>query len=168
MEIGSVSRTYDGRVALRFQRAFPYSPDRVWRVLTDPECLRCWFPAAVEFELAPGIPVEFHRADERAGGSGPLSGHTSDGSILVVRPGHVLEYLWDSDVVHWEIAPDGSGGCWLTLTHTAEDEDDALAHGAGWHAGFEVIEAQLEGRPIDWSPRERAVELAEHYRRPSA
>ena len=168
MDIGSVSRTYDGRVALRFQRAFPHSPDEVWTVLTDPEHLRCWFPAAVEFELAPDTPLEFRSSEDEEGRLGVPAGHATTGSVLVVRPGHVLEYLWDSDVLHWEITQDGSGGCWLTLTHTTDDEDDALAHGAGWHAGFEVMEAQLEGRPIDWSPRDRVAELAEHYRRPSA
>lgn len=167
MNIGSISRTYDGRVALRFERAFPHSPDKVWNVITDPEHLRSWFPAAVEYELAPGATLEFRTTDEQVRRLGLPEGHTTAGSVLVVRPGHVLEYLWDSDVLHWEIAPDGSGGCWLTLTHTTDDEEDALAHGAGWHAGFEVVEAQLDGRPIDWSPWDRAAELAEHYRPPS-
>lgn len=58
-------------------------------------------------------------------------------------------------------------GCWLTLTHTVEDEDSAYAHGADWHAGFEVLEAQLEGRDVNWSPWERARELADKYRNPS-
>lgn len=167
MDIGSISRTYDGRVALRFQHAFPHSPDKVWNAITDPEHLRSWFPAAVEYELAPGAPLRFRTTDEQVRRLGLPEGHTTTGSVLVVRPGRVLEYLWDSDVLHWEIAPDGSGGCWLTLTHTTDDEEDALAHGAGWHAGFEVVEAQLDGRPIDWSPWDRAAELSEHYLRPS-
>jgi uncharacterized protein YndB with AHSA1/START domain len=164
MNIGSISRTYDGRVALRFARAFPHSPEQVWRVITDPEYLQAWFPATVDLDLTPGAPLRFRTSDEQIRRLGLPQGHTTSGTILVVRPGRVLEYLWDSDVLHWELAPDGSGGCWLTLTHTTDDEDDALAHGAGWHAGFEVVEAQLEQRPVDWSPWERAAELAEHYR----
>ncbi|MEE2033958.1 SRPBCC family protein [Rhodococcus chondri] len=164
MNIGSISRTYDGRVALRFERAFPHSPEQVWRVITDPEYLQVWFPATVDLELTPGTPLEFRTSDAQIRRLGLPEGHTTSGTILVVRPGHVLEYLWDSDVLHWELAPDGRGGCWLTLTHTTDDEDDALAHGAGWHAGFEVVEAQLEQRPVDWSPWDRAAELAEHYR----
>lgn len=165
MELGSISRTYDGRVSLRFQRAFTQPPDRVWRVLTDPAQLRVWFPATVEVDaLTPGAALVFHTTAEQRRRFGLPEGHTASGSVLRVRNGHVLEYLWDSDVVHWELAPDGSGGCWLTLTHTTDDEDTAYAHGAGWHAGFEVVEAQVEGRPVDWSPWERADELAEHYR----
>ena len=163
MEIGSISRTYDGRVALRFERSFPHPPEKVWRVLTDPQHLRAWFPADVEFELTPGATLEFRSTQEQTRRFGLPEGHTTMGSVLTVRPARVLEYLWDTDVLHWELTPDGSGGCWLTLTHTTDDEEDALAHGAGWHAGFEVVEAQLEGRPIDWSPWERAAELAAHY-----
>ena len=53
-------------------------------------------------------------------------------------------------------------------TAFTDDEDTAYAHGAGWHAGFEVVEAQLAGRPVDWSPWDRADELAEHYRNPAS
>ena len=41
-------------VAARFQHAFAHPPDRVWRVITDPEYLRAWFPARVELDLTPG------------------------------------------------------------------------------------------------------------------
>lgn len=164
MNTGSISRTYDGRVALRFQRAFPHSPERVWSVLTDPEGLRAWFPATVEFELTPGATLEFRTVDEQIRRLGLPEGHTTTGTVLRVRNGRALEYLWGTDVVHWELAPNGSGGCWLTLTHTTDDEEDALAHGAGWHAGFEVVEAQLDGRAVDWSLWERAAELSSHYR----
>ncbi|MCR8692622.1 SRPBCC family protein [Rhodococcus pyridinivorans] len=163
MEIGSISRTYDGRVALRFERSFPHPPERVWRVLTDPHHLRAWFPADVEFELTPGATLEFRSTQEQTRRFGLPEGHTTMGSVLTVRPARILEYLWDTDVLHWELTPDGSGGCWLTLTHTTDDEEDALAHGAAWHAGFEVVEAQLEERPVDWSIWDRAAELSTHY-----
>ncbi|WP_241385689.1 SRPBCC family protein [Rhodococcus sp. CH91] len=167
MDIGSISRTYDGRVALRFERSFPYPPEKVWKVLTDPQHLRDWFPAVVEFELAPGATLEFRSTQEQTRRFSLPEGHTSTGSVLTVRVGRILEYLWDSDVLHWELTPDGSGGCWLTLTHTTDDEEDALAHGAAWQAGFEVVEAQLAGRPVDWSCWDRAAELSAHYRRDS-
>lgn len=166
MELGSISRTYDGRVALRFERAFRQAPEQVWRVLTDPEYLRAWFPANVDLELTPGAPLRFRTTDEQIRRFGLPEGHSTSGTVLAVHPGHILEFMWDSDILHWELAPDGSGGCWLTLTHTTDDEDDAYAHGAGWHAGFEVFEAQLEGRAVDWSPWERAAELSQHYRGP--
>jgi hypothetical protein len=48
-----------------------------------------------------------------------------------------------------------------------EEEESAYAHAAGWHAGLEVVEAQLDGREVDWSPWDRADELAESYRKTS-
>jgi len=168
MELGSISRTYDGRVALRFEREFPQAPDTVWQVLTDPQRLREWFPVNADVDLTPGATVRFHLADDDLRRRVLPHGHTTSGTVLVVQTGKILEFMWDSDILHWELTPDGSGGCWLTLTHTTDDEDDAYAHGAGWHAGFEVFEAQLQGRPVDWSPSQRMIELAEHYRGPGA
>ena len=167
MDNGTVSRTYDGRVALRFQHAFAHPPDRVWRVITDPEYLRAWFPASVELDLTPGAQLVFHATEQQAERLGLPADHTATGTVISVHPGRILEYMWDAEVLHWELVPDGSGGCWLTLTHTVEDEDSAYAHGADWHAGFEVLEAQLEGRDVNWSPWERARELADKYRNPS-
>ena len=166
MSLGSISRTYDGRVALRFERGFPHSPERVLSVLTESEYLDAWFPASVDWDLTPGAQLQFRTTGEQVRRFDLPAGHTASGSVLVVHPGRILELMWDSDILHWELAPDGSGGCWLTLTHTTDTEDDAYAHGAGWHAGLEVVEAQLDGRPIDWSMWERAEELSEHYRLP--
>lgn len=167
MDIGTVSRTYDGRVALRFQRAFPQPPEQVWKVITDPDLLGAWFPARVDLVLEPGAPLQFTTTEEQIRRFSLPIGPISQGTVITVRPARVLEIMWDADVLHWELVPDGSGGCWLTLTHTTDDEDNAYAHGAGWHAGFEVVEAQLAGRPVDWSPWDRAAELAEHYRNPA-
>ncbi|MBH0120636.1 SRPBCC family protein [Rhodococcus sp. NPDC003382] len=167
MDIGTVSRTYDGRVALRFERAFPQPPEQVWRAITDPDLLATWFPARVNLVLEPGAQLQFSATDEQVRRFAVPADHTTQGTVIAVRPARVLEFMWDADVLHWELVPDGSGGCYLTLTHTTDDEEDAYAHGAGWHAGFEVLEAQLEGRPIDWSPWDRAAELAEHYRNPA-
>ena len=163
-DLGTVQFTYDGRVALRLQQAFPHPATRVWSVLTDPDQLRAWFPAEVDVDLSPGADLIFRVTPEQTRRYGLAPDHETTGTVIAVRPGHILEYLWGADTLHWELAHDGSGGCWLTLTHTVENQDDAYAHAAGWHAGFEVVEAQLDGRAIDWSPWDRAEELADAYR----
>ncbi len=167
MDIGTVSRTYDGRIALRFQRAFHQSPEQVWRAITDPDLLGAWFPARVDLILEPGAQLQFSATEEQIRRFAMPADHTSHGTVISVHPAQILEYMWDADVLHWELVPDGSGGCWLTLTHTTDDEDNAYAHGAGWHAGLEVVEAQLDGRTVDWSMWDRAEALAEHYRNPA-
>lgn len=165
MDLGTVNFTYDGRVSLRFQRAFPYPPEKVWTVITEPQYLNAWFPAEVEFDLTPGADIVFGVTSEQVRRFGLDPNRTTTGTMITVRRGHILEYLWDAETLHWEIAHDGQGGSWLTLTHTVEEEDSAYAHAPGWHAGLEVIEAQLNGTDIDWSPWDRAEELAPSYSR---
>jgi hypothetical protein len=47
------------------------------------------------------------------------------------------------------------------FAHVCDDRDSTVTQGAGWHAGLEVVEAQLDGREVDWSPWDRAGELAD-------
>ncbi|NLE81201.1 MAG: hypothetical protein GX610_16785 [Rhodococcus sp.] len=168
MDIGTVTFTYDGRVALRFQQAFSHPPEKVWAVITEPQYLQQWFPAEVQLDVEPGSELIFHVTGEQVRRYGLAPDHTSTGTMITARRGHILEYLWDGETLHWEIAPDGQGGSWLTLTHTVEEEESAYAHAPGWHAGLEVVEAQLAGREIDWSPWDRAEELASSAYRRSA
>ena len=56
------------------------------------------------------------------------------------------------------------GGCLLIFTNIFPDRAAAVPAAAGWHAGLEVVEAQLDGRPLDWSLWERAEQLAGDYR----
>ena len=53
----------------------------------------------------------------------------------------------------------------LVFTNVIEDRDSAAGVAAGWHAGLEVVEAQLDGRAIDWSAWDRADQLGEEYAR---
>lgn len=75
-----------------------------------------------------------------------------------------LEYTWDDEVLRWELEPE-DGGCRLVSTNTVEDRGATAAIAAGWHAGLEVLEAQPDGRPIDWSAWDRAEALSEPYER---
>ena len=165
MDNGIISLTYDGRVALSFRLAVPQSPDKVWKVITQREFLEAWFPADVEFDLTPGADLLFKVTPEQIKRYGLPAGHATRGTVISVRPNHIFEYLWDAETLHWELVPDGTGGCWLTLTHTMEEEESAYAHAAGWHAGLEVVAAQLDGREVDWSPWDRADELAPQYQK---
>ena len=46
------------------------------------------------------------------------------------------------------------------FTNVLSEPDAAGPADAGWEAGLEVVEAQLEGTPITWNPLDRAEELA--------
>lgn len=165
MDNGRINFTYDGRVSVSFQLAVPHSPDKVWRAITERQYLDAWFPADVDFDLTPGAELLFKVTPEQVERYGISADHVTRGTVISVHPHRILEFLWDADTLHWELAPDGTGGCWLTLTHTMEDEDSAYTHAAGWHAGLEVVAAQLDGREVDWSPWDRAEELTPQYRK---
>ena len=52
----------------------------------------------------------------------------------------------------------------LVFTNVVSEPGTAGPAAAEWEAGLEVVVAQLDGVPIDWSPFERAEALASRYR----
>ena len=46
-----------------------------------------------------------------------------------------------------------------------DDRETAVTVSAGWHAGLEAFEAELDGRTIDWSVWDRSDELTGVSRR---
>jgi hypothetical protein len=65
--------------------------------------------------------------------------------------------------LRWELRADGEGGCQLVFTNILDTDNVSPDLGAGWHAGLEVVEAQLDGREITWSAWDRAEQLREEY-----
>lgn len=161
--MGTVSTTEDGRHAVRFERRLAHPPHRVWRAITEPEQLKAWFPAVVEFDLTPGARISYHPTPEQLTRLDITPDDVEHGEMLRVDPPHLLEYTWGAEIVRWELSGDGAGGTHLVFTNILDDRDTAIAAGAGWHAGLEVVEAQLDNRPVDWIPWDRADELTPDY-----
>jgi uncharacterized protein YndB with AHSA1/START domain len=162
---GELSPTEDGRFAVRFERRLAHPPAKVWRAITEPEHLRAWFPAIVQFDLRPGARLRFEPTPEQQARYGlpDLAATTTNGQVTRVDPPHLLEYTWNEEILRWELRDDGAGGCLLVFTNIFDDRDAAVNLSAGWHAGLEVVAAQLDGRAIDWSPWDRAELLADEY-----
>jgi hypothetical protein len=51
------------------------------------------------------------------------------------------------------------------FTNVFDDRDLAALAAAGWRAGLEVAEAQLDGREIGWSAWNRSEQLSDAYAR---
>lgn len=51
MDLGTYIE-HNGRPAVRFERTYAHSVDRVWAAVSDPEELAHWFPSSVE--ISPG------------------------------------------------------------------------------------------------------------------
>ena len=100
---------------LRFVRRVPHPPAKVWRALTEPEQLAHWFP-----------------------------GGAIEGEVLERQEERVLEFRWGTDLVRFELQPDGDG-TQLTLLDTLEALGKAARDGAGWHVCLDELERVLDG-----------------------
>ncbi|MGI5160066.1 SRPBCC family protein [Microbispora sp. CA-102843] len=143
--LGTVHRAGDGRVALRFERRIRHPQAKVWRAITETGQLRAWFVQILDYDrfqldLTPGAKIAF--VDRQ----GTVIG---EGEVIRVDPPKLLEYTWDSEILRWELEPDGDDGCRLVFTNIVDDPGAAPALGAGWHAGLDALEALLDGRPVE-------------------
>ncbi|GAA1117811.1 SRPBCC family protein [Kribbella jejuensis] len=161
---GTVFRTDDGRTAIRFERLLPHPPEQVWHAITDPTRLSAWFPAVVDLNQPAGTALYFGVTQEqrRRYGMADDPNRSPNGRVLRNEPPVVLEYEWSGEVLTWEIARTPTGSR-LVFTNVLAEPDAAGPAAAGWEAGLEVVEAQLDGRAVSWDPLNRAEELAAAY-----
>jgi uncharacterized protein YndB with AHSA1/START domain len=150
--------TIDGQLVLRLERRLRHSPAKVWRAVSDPAEMVHWFPAAVETELRPGAPMRF-TFDEEAVVDGAW-----DGEVLEVDPPKVYMFRWNTDVLRFELIPDGDG-CLLVFTQTiGGGRIGRLGAGrtaAGWDTCLDTLAASLDGRTA--APREDWLTPIESY-----
>jgi uncharacterized protein YndB with AHSA1/START domain len=128
---------------LRFVRQLAHAPERVWRALTEPAELAVWFPSTIEGERAPGAALKF--TFER-GEAEPM-----DGVMLACEPPRLLEFMWGTDKVRFELAPTAQG-TQLTLWDTLDENGKAARDGAGWHTCLDGLLVLLDGAGPDGGP----------------
>jgi uncharacterized protein YndB with AHSA1/START domain len=151
--------TIGGRPVLRFERRLAHPPEKVWKAITDPAEMAHWFPAQVETELKVGAKIRF------------VMDEIDDtfGEIVEIDPPKLFVFHWDSDVLRWELIPDGAG-CRLVFSHTLSgsatwgDAKFGAQHAAGWDGCLDLLAGRLDGVEVesgmdDWFERnERYVE----------
>ncbi len=128
------------RWTLVFVRELPHAPEKVWAALTEPGQLSQWAPFTADRDLARTGDATLTMID----------GDTSvdlPASVRRVEPPTLLEYVWGTDRLRWELAAVGAGTR-LTLRHTVEDRASVPRAAAGWHICLIVAEHLLDGRPI--------------------
>jgi uncharacterized protein YndB with AHSA1/START domain len=150
-ELSAALETIDGKPVLRFERKLAHSPTKVWRAITQPGELAAWFPAAVETDLKPGAAMRFTFPD------GAPVDETGQGEVLEVDPPKVFAFRWNTDVLRFELVPDGDG-CVLRFTQVLGGGPfgrlSAGRNAVGWDVCLAALEAHLEGReftqPTEW------------------
>lgn len=122
----------------------PHPPEKVWRVLTEPQLIATWLMAN---DFAPVVGHRFtFRADPTPGWDGVV--HCE---VLEVEPHRRLRYTWcggSTDLekygsrldttVTWTLSPGRSGGTLLRLEHGGfgpRNEFAFQAMGQGWRVG---------------------------------
>jgi uncharacterized protein YndB with AHSA1/START domain len=128
--------------AVRFARALPAAPDKVWRLLTQSALLPEWYgEGAIE---------------PREGGGVSLMGGHVRGVVTGWRPGQFLGYTWNVfspgetesrwpvSYLEFMLAEDG-GGTRLTLTHRPIPQAMQAQTMMGWHTMLDLAEAAARG-----------------------
>jgi uncharacterized protein YndB with AHSA1/START domain len=169
--LGTLCRTGDGRLVLRFERRLAHPPERVWRALTERDQLRQWFPVHVDVDLSCGAGLRFDlTAEAKRRLALADQDTTSTGEVTRFDPPRLLEYTWGEETTRWELTPDGAGGCRLVFTDFFDgdldqpDHRDAAAQAsAAWHACLDLLAARLSDQQVDWSTWDRAAGLNDDY-----
>ncbi len=151
MDLGT-SIEYLGRPAVRFERVYPHSIDRVWSAVTEPDELAHWFPASVAIEGRPGGSITF---------SGDPHAPDRTGRVLVFEPRRRLAYTWGDDELRFDLEELSGGHCRLTLVNVLSDRSQAARNGAGWvvclaeldkHVGGQETRGPHSDSALEWQP----------------
>ena len=137
--------TKDGeRFTLRFERRFSHSAADVWRVLTERELMRQWFPCDVEGGWEPGAALKF--TFFHGEGDGLPDAHR-DGEVIAVDEPRLLEFRWWINDYHIEL--DGNDdGCGLVFCDSFEDGTEAARTAVGWDFCLANFEYLLNGDDV--------------------
>ena len=137
---GRLERDGD-RWRVRFTRALPHSPEKVWRAITEPEHLAAWFPHRIVGERAPGATLRFEEPDD--------PDEAFEGTMLTFDPPRVMEFTWGTDTVRIELRAAGDA-TELTLIDTLEQLGTAARNAAGWQECLDDLGFHLAGTPSPW------------------
>jgi uncharacterized protein YndB with AHSA1/START domain len=138
---GRLERVGDDQWQIRFSRTFAHSPEKVWRAITDPEHRKAWFPdrSIGDFETV-GAQLRF----EYPGGE-------FDGEVLAVDRPQLLEIRWGTDILRFELQPDGAGTV-LVFSDTITEVGKGARDTAGWHSCIDRLESALDGTSPEANP----------------
>ncbi len=146
----------DGHATLTFKRFLPYTTDKVWQALTDPEQFGKWYNADATIDPKVGGIFTVH--------SGPFTWH---GPITVWDPPKQFQYEHNHDpvpampdgaqtVVTWTLMPKDNG---TELTFTQSGLTTTAGFAAGTHVILDRLAAFVDGKELpDFGSRYGEVE----------
>ncbi|SEM77250.1 Uncharacterized conserved protein YndB, AHSA1/START domain [Mesobacillus persicus] len=143
----------EGRQVLVFERNYPFSPEKVFRFLTEPVFFTQWYPFATgEMDLRVGGKIKFDDGE----------GSIYEAVITEFNPPYSFCFLEVDDLL--EVSLHGTEeGCSLSFRHTFDDPAMAIYVAAGWHRCLDVLGQLIHGRTTVWE--DNALELREYYQK---
>ena len=132
------------QIELVLEKKLAHPPEKVWRVLTERELLRQWFPCDVVGQWRVGESLRFIFPEGQHEG---LSEAELRGEVLVVDPPHQLEFTWGKYRYRCELSAEGNG-CRLRFSESFADPSEGARSAAGWEMCFENFDAILQGADV--------------------
>ncbi len=120
---------------LVIRRRFPHPPEKLWRMITQPESLARWSPVVPDRPLTTTGPATCRENP----GDDPL-----DASVLIADPPRKLVHRWGPGLLEWTITGTTQGAA-LELRQTLSDHDRAGRYAAGWQVCLGRLAAEDEG-----------------------
>ena len=132
------------RYTLLFERPLRHTPEKVWRVLTERQLMRQWFPCDVEGDWKVGEELRFTFLHGEGKG---LSDEELRGEVLTVDPPHHLEFRWGNHLYDCKLTAEGDG-CRLVFSDSFEDASQGARNAAGWELCLQNLDLLLEGAAL--------------------
>ncbi|MEU7480641.1 SRPBCC family protein [Lentzea sp. NPDC042327] len=145
-------RMIEGKPVLRFERRLRHSPEKVWRVVTEPAEMKHWFPAEVTLD---GRAMRFTFPD-----AAPVDADGGEGELLESDPPKVFAFRWHNDVLRFELLPTPDG-CLLVFTAVITSKLSAGRDAPGWTACLDALVAHADG--TEFKPPTEHLARIEHH-----
>jgi uncharacterized protein YndB with AHSA1/START domain len=148
------------RHELGFERYLKHPPEKVWRVLTERNLLRQWFPCDVVGDWEVGAPLSFNFLHGEGEG---LPEDQLRGEVLVVETNRRLEFRWGDSVIRCTLIPD-DGGCRLLFSEALPNASWGARNAAGWELCLENLDVLINGLELAIFAMDVWRQRFEHYR----
>lgn len=120
---------------LLMRRRFPHSPEKLWRMITEPGLLARWSPVVPDRVLDHPGPATCRENPEDQ----PL-----DAEVLIADAPRKLVHRWDAEILSWSIVRTDDGAV-LELRQSLSDPTRVSQYAAGWHVCLGRLAAEEDG-----------------------
>ena len=139
----------EGRPAVRFERIYPQSVERVWQAISEPAEIAHWFPS-------PEVSIDTEARTITLAGD-PYAPEARTTPVLTWEPPHRFAFRWQDDELHFTLS-EHDDGCRLELVNLLSTDGAASRNAAGWEMCLGHLDRVVAGT---WAPSPDDGSMAE-------